>query len=164
MVGLRGVKWGGWSTLFRGANAINLDSKGRMSFPMKYREQLAASGDSRLVVTVDPDRCLLLYPFPAWEVLEKRLSVLPNLNGHARRLQRILIGHATECELDGHNRILLSPLLREFASLDKRVVLVGQGNKFELWDERLWTENREKWLVADQGDKPLSSELESLSL
>ena len=150
--------------MFRGANAINLDAKGRMSIPVKYREQLAAYGDGRLVVTVDTDRCLLLYPFPAWEALEKRLTDLPNLKGQARRLQRILIGHATECELDGHNRILLPPLLREFASLDKRVLLVGQGNKFEIWDERLWTENREKWLVSDQGDQPLSSELESLSL
>jgi MraZ protein len=150
--------------LFRGVNAISLDTKGRISFPVRYRERLQACCEGKLVITIDTDRCLLVYPLPVWEELEQTLAGLPNLNAQARRLQRMLIGHATECELDGHNRILLPAPLREFAVIEKHVVLIGQGQKFELWDERLWTDNREKWLIAGEGDKPLSSELESLSL
>jgi len=91
---------------------------------------------------------------------------LPSLNPAARRLQRLLIGHATECELDGHGRILVPPPLREFAGLDRRVVLIGQGNKFELWDEATWTERREAWLQEAEGEaiEALSPELASLSL
>ena len=86
------------------------------------------------------------------------------MNARARRLQRLLIGHATEVELDSAGRILLPPPLREFADLDKRVILLGQGNKFELWNEVLWQDRREQWLTEDEGDQPLSAELESLSL
>jgi len=150
--------------LFRGVNTISLDTKGRISFPVRYRDRLHACCEGRLVITIDPDRCLLVYPVPVWEELEKKLASLPNLHPQTRRLQRMLIGHATECELDGHNRILLAAPLREFAAIEKHVVLIGQGQKFELWDERLWSENREKWLTGGGDEAPLSSELESLSL
>jgi MraZ protein len=86
------------------------------------------------------------------------------LQPRARRLQRLLLGHASELELDSHGRILLPALLREYANLDKRVVLVGQGAKFELWNEDTWNEKRETWLAEEAsaaGD--LSAELESLS-
>jgi MraZ protein len=76
----------------------------------------------------------------------------------------LLIGHATEVELDSAGRILLPPPLRDFANLNKRVTLVGQGNKFELWNEGLWQERREQWLQEDDEEQPLPAELESLSL
>ena len=120
--------------------------------------------DGQLVVTVDRDHCLLLYPLPEWEVLERKLVKLPSLNKQARRLQRLLIGHATEMELDGNGRILLPPPLREFAELDKRIVLIGQGNKFEIWNEAQWGERRDLWLNEVDGDEDLPGELESLSL
>ncbi len=120
--------------------------------------------DGQLVVTVDRDHCLLLYPLPEWEVLERKLVKLPSLNKQARRLQRLLIGHATEMELDGNGRILLPTPLREFAELDKRIVLIGQGNKFEIWNETQWGERRDQWLTEVDGDEDLPGELESLSL
>lgn len=149
--------------MFRGVSTLNLDAKGRLAIPTKYREQLVAHCNGQMVVTVDRDHCLLLYPLPDWEEIERKLVKLPSFNAQARRLQRLLIGHATECELDGSGRILLPPPLREFAALDKGVVLIGQGHRFEVWDEATWQARRAEWLAApDEGEMP--DELGSLSL
>lgn len=150
--------------MFRGVNALNLDVKGRMAMPTKYRQSLMEHCDGQMVVTVDRDHCLLLYPLPEWEDIERKLVKLPSLNKQARRLQRLLIGHATECELDGSGRILIPPPLREFSNLDKQIVLIGQGNKFEIWDENTWNERRDVWLAEEEQELELSAELESLSL
>jgi MraZ protein len=150
--------------MFRGVNALNLDSKGRLAIPTKYRDELVRLANGRMVVTVDRDHCLLLYPLPEWEEIERKLVKLPSFNVPARRLQRLLIGHATEMELDGNGRILLPPPLREFAGLDKAVVMIGQGNKFEIWDETIWNTRRAEWLNAAEGEGELPDELGSLSL
>lgn len=151
--------------MFRGVNSLNLDAKGRMVMPTRYRQRLMDSCNGQLVITVDRDHCLLLYPLPEWELIERKLAKLPSFNKQARRLQRLLIGHATEVELDGAGRVLLPPLLRDFASLDKRAVLIGQSNKFELWSEELWNERRDAWLAEDgESELELPADMESLSL
>ncbi|MHB8255772.1 MAG: division/cell wall cluster transcriptional repressor MraZ [Acidiferrobacterales bacterium] len=150
--------------MLRGLNELNLDSKGRLAIPTRYRDTLDRHCEGRMVVTVDRDRCLLLYPLPDWEEIERKLVKLPSYNEPARRLQRLLIGHATECELDGSGRILLPPPLREFASLEKTVVMIGQGNKFEIWDAAAWNTQRADWLAAGAGNDAMPPELESLSL
>lgn len=153
--------------MFRGVNALNLDSKGRLAIPTRYRDELARAAQGHVVITVNPvdqDHCLLLYPLPEWEEIERKLVKLPTLNAATRRLQRLLIGHATELELDGNGRILLPPPLRDFAVLDKAVVLIGQGNKFEIWDEAKWNARRAEWLSATGGGGELPDELGSLSL
>jgi MraZ protein len=150
--------------MFRGVNALTLDSKGRLAIPTRYRDDLLRHGNGRLVVTVDRDHCLLLYPLPEWEEIERKLVKLPSFNPQARRLQRLLIGHATEVELDGNGRILVPPPLREFASLDKSIVMIGQGNKFEIWDEATWAARRTEWLAATENEGELPDELGSLSL
>ena len=150
--------------MFRGINPLNLDAKGRLAMPVKYRDRLQESCQGQLVLTVDRARCLLVYPLPEWEEIERKLVKLPSFNEQTRSLQRLLIGHATEVELDGAGRILLPPPLRQFAALDKRVVLIGQGNRFELWNEGNWEERREQWLSQDDSDQPLPAELETLSL
>ncbi len=151
--------------MYRGVSTINLDAKGRMAIPTKYREALVRQSDSQMVVTVDRDSCLLLYPLPEWEDIERKLVRLPSFNKQARSLQRLLIGHATECELDSAGRILLPPMLREFAGLDKAVVLIGQGNKFEIWAEDKWNTSCGEWLAEESEDAgPLPDELGSLSL
>lgn len=150
--------------MFRGVNTLTLDSKGRLAIPTRYRDALARACNGQMVLTVDRDHCLLLYPLPEWEEIERKLVKLPSFNEQARRLQRLLIGHATECELDGSGRILLPPPLREFAGLDKAVVMIGQGNKFEIWDEAKWNTRRAEWLAEDKGGGALPPELESLSL
>ena len=150
--------------MFRGVNALNLDNKGRLAIPTRYRDELVRLAKGQMVITVDRDHSLLLYPLPEWEEIERKLVKLPSFNVQARRLQRLLIGHATEVELDGNGRILLPPLLREFASLDKAVVMIGQGNKFEIWDEAKWNARRAEWLTATESEGDLPDDLGSLSL
>lgn len=151
--------------MFRGVNILSLDAKGRIAMPTRYREPLQEQCEGKLIVTVDRDHCLLIYPYPEWEVIERKLVKLPSFNKQARSLQRLLIGHATECDMDGHGRMLLTPPLRQFASLDKRAVLIGQGNKFELWDEQTWNEKCEEWFAeGDFEGQDIPPELESLSL
>ena len=149
--------------MFRGATKVTLDAKGRMAIPTRYRERLAARCDGQIIVTVDKDHCLLVYPLPDWEELERKLVRLPSMNKAARRLVRIMVGYATEVETDASGRILVSRELREFASLDKHAVLIGQGNKFELWDERTWNDKREAWLEIDDDDGELPPDLESIA-
>lgn len=151
--------------MFRGANKITLDAKGRIAIPTRYRERLSERCESQLIITVDRDYCLLLYPLPDWEDLERRLMRLPSLNRQVRRLQRLMVGYATEVELDGHGRVLLPRELRDYASLEKQAILIGQGNKFELWDDLRWNEKRDQWLAAEESDEvDLPAELDSLSL
>lgn len=150
--------------MFRGATKITLDNKGRMVMPTRYREQIQELAQGKLVVTVDRDQCLLIYPLPEWEQIERKLMSLPSLNPTARRLQRLMVGHATDLPLDGHGRVLLPPELREFAQLARHGMLVGQGNRFELWDEARWNERRDLWLQNEEVATDLPSELESLSL
>ncbi len=132
--------------------------------PTRYREQIQELAQGKLVVTVDRDQCLLIYPLPEWEQIERKLMSLPTLNPTARRLQRLMVGHATDLPLDGHGRVLLPPELREFAQLARHGMLVGQGNRFELWDEVRWNERRDLWLQNEETATDLPSELESLSL
>jgi MraZ protein len=150
--------------MFRGANKLTLDVKGRMVMPTRYRERLQELCGGKLVVTVDKDQCLLIYPLPDWEEIERKLMRLPTLNPQARRLQRLMVGHATDLELDGHGRVLLPPSLREYGLLTRDAVLIGQGVRFELWDEARWNERRDEWLASDDTATDLPAELETLSL
>ena len=110
--------------------------------PSRHRERLLESCGGRLMVTVDKDRCLLVYPFPEWEIIVVKLMNLPSLNAQARMLQRLLMGYATELEMDTQGRILLPAKLREFAGLTKKIVLIGQGKKLEIWDDDTWKKIR----------------------
>lgn len=151
--------------MFRGVNTLNLDAKGRLAIPTRYREELLQQCEGQMVVTINTEeRCLWLYPLTDWVPIERKLVELPSLDPAAQRLKRILIGHATDCELDASGRVLLPGPLREWANLEKRVVLIGQGNKFEIWNDEIWNTRREEWLSGDAGGAPLTVEMESLSL
>ena len=127
---------------------MTVDSKGRLAIPTRHREALVRQCEGQLVVTVDQnEHCLWMYPLPEWEEIQRKLVALPSLDEQAQILKRILIGHATDCELDGAGRVLLTPPLRKFASIEKQVVLLGQGNKFEIWDEARWNTRRDEWLA-----------------
>jgi MraZ protein len=150
------------TVVFRGATKVTLDAKGRMAIPTRYRERLASRCDGEIVVTVDRDHCLLIYPLPDWEELERKLVRLPSMHKIARRIVRIMVGYATEVDMDASGRILVSKELREFAGLDRQGMLIGQGNKFELWNEETWIEKRDAWL-GEEDDGELPADLESLS-
>jgi MraZ protein len=149
--------------MFRGASKVTLDAKGRLAIPSRYRERLISRAEGRLVATVDRDRCLLIYPLPDWEEIERRLDRMPNLKYQVRELQRLILGNATDLEMDGHGRVLISRELRDFAGLDKQAMLVGQGKKFELWDEERWNARLDEWVAAGDNE-PLPQELADLPL
>ena len=131
-----------------------MDAKGRIVLPARYRDRLLEICQSQLIVTIDTDQpCLLIYPLPEWELIEEKIESLPSFNPTTRRIQRLLIGHATEVEVDTNGRMLLSNPLREYARLGKKVVLIGQGKKFELWDELLWAERMQSWLGDGNSDE-----------
>ena len=152
--------------MFRGINAITVDGKGRLALPMRYREAFSARNQISFVLTIDTEEtCLLLYPALEWQIIEEKLQNLPSFNPIARRIQRLLIGHATDVDLDGSGRILLPPLLREHAQLDKKIVMIGQSNKFEVWNEALWQKRREQWLLEEAAAMTsLPEEMKTFSL
>ena len=135
--------------MLRGAHAIALDTKGRLAVPTKYRDWLREESEGQLVCTIDiANPCLLLYPLGEWEEIEKKLKSLSSMNPVERRLQRLLLGYACECELDGNGRLLLSAPLRQHAGLDKQIMLVGQLNKFEIWSETRWLQQVDEDIQA----------------
>ncbi len=161
----------GTHAVFRGVAHLALDVKGRLAIPAKHREALAhrangteidAASSRTVVLTADPSRCLLLYPRSVWEPIQARLMALSSFNDQIRGLQRLLVGHADDVEIDGNGRILVPPALRQYAGLDHHVVLVGQGNKFELWDEAKWQAQTARTITFPAGGLP--PELDGFSL
>ncbi len=152
--------------MFRGANSINLDSKGRFAIPSRYRENLITRCDGKLVVTVNNTRehCLWLYPMDEWEKVEEKLVALPSFDPAHQKLKRFLLGYASDVDMDGNGRILLPSPLREFSMMTKEIYLVGQGNKFEIWSESLWHARRSEWLKEELDSDRISVEMERLSL
>lgn len=148
--------------MFRGIYTITIDTKGRLAIPTRTRSALGLD----LVVTIDTElACLLLYPASEWQVIEDNLQKLPSFNAAARRIQRLLIGHATDIEVDGSGRVLLPTVLRNYASLDKDVVMIGQGNKFEVWNKELWESMRMQWLAEEAAKTDgLPDEMKTFSL
>lgn len=152
--------------MFRGANAINLDVKGRVAVPTRYRQLLLDDCQGQLVCTIDTQQsCLLLYPLTEWEDIELKLSKLSSMNPHERRLQRLLLGYATEGEMDKSGRFLLSAPLRQHAGLQKEIMLVGQLNKFEIWDAQVWHDQVENDIEMEKtADFELTERLQEFSL
>lgn len=152
--------------MFRGICAITIDGKGRLALPARIREALSLQNNPSLVLTIDTDEaCLLLYPSSEWQIIENKLQSLPSFNTAARRIQRLLIGHATDIDVDNSGRVLLPQLLRDYAHLDKHAVMIGQGNKFEIWDETSWQQRREHWLAEEAAQQDaLPDEMKTFSL
>jgi MraZ protein len=151
--------------VFRGINKATLDGKGRMALPTRFRESLRLGCDGNVVVTIDMrEKCLLLYPLPEWEIVQRKLEALSNIGEQARLLQRLLIGHATDIGFDSQGRILLPAMLRDFAELEKKLVLVGQGNKIEIWAADQWQGRISDWLTSDSSLLTDSDEFTGLSV
>ena len=143
--------------MFRGISSVTMDAKGRMALPARYRDAVAVASDGRIVVTIDMrESCILLYPLAEWELVQGKLENLSNINPQARLLQRLLIGHATDLGLDAAGRLLLPSMLRDFGGLKKKLVLVGQGNKIEIWSADHWQQRLDLW--REEGAALLDSE------
>jgi len=151
--------------VFRGVQHINMDAKGRLAMPARQREPLLSQCEGQIVATIDTQsHCLVIYPLPEWERIEQDIQNLPALKPAVKRFQRLMLGYATDLELDSSGRMLLPQPLRDYAQLDKKLVLVGQGNKLELWSEALWLAEREQALQDSGPDAELPDELMSLTL
>ncbi|MDR0480522.1 MAG: division/cell wall cluster transcriptional repressor MraZ [Gallionellaceae bacterium] len=148
--------------MFQGADQLNLDDKGRLAIPKEYRDMLRAHCAGQLVLTADADGCLLLYPRPEWMPIRAKLMERSTFNARIRALQRLIVGYAKDVDMDSAGRVLISPTLCQYAALDKRVMLVGQGNKFEIWDEARWQAQQEKMISFSDGELP--PELEGFTL
>ena len=151
--------------MLRGANSINLDNKGRLAMPMRYRDGLFEECQGQMVCTVDITmNCLLLYPLNEWEAIEVKLRKLSSMEPAQRRLQRLLLGYADDCQMDKNGRILISGVLRAHAGLEKNIMLVGQLNKFEIWSASTWNEQIDADLSVPDDGIPINEQLRDFSL
>lgn len=126
--------------MFIGEYHYNLDQKGRLAIPAKFRKNLLP----KVVITRGLDFCLFVYPLKEWQVLLQKLTQLPLSQSDSRAFGRFMIAGAVEEELDRQGRILIPEYLREFAQLRKKVVIIGLNNRLEIWDEMSWKEYKEK--------------------
>lgn len=142
-----------------------MDAKGRLALPARQRERLHALCGGHIVITIDiHSSCLRIYPMPIWEELEETLQNLPSMQPGVRSMQRLILGYASELELDASGRVLLPQSLREHAGLEKKLVLVGIGSKFELWSEGNWAKECTDNLEAVQQLEGLPEQLMSIAL
>ena len=150
--------------MFKGISNLNIDTKGRASMPQRYRNVFCIKKKCKLVITADKDKCLLIYTQNNWNIIEKKLSNLPSYNKEARFIQRLVIGHATESEIDSQGRFLIPNPLREYAGIQKKIILLGQGSKFELWSETIWNKKMKSWLESENIDEAKNNALTELKL
>ena len=152
--------------MFRGTSAITLDSKNRITIPTRYRDELFSDCQGKMVCTVDIQHpCLLLYPLPEWEEIELKLCGLSSMNPQERILQQVLLGNASDCEIDKSGRLLINGPLRQHAGLEKNIMLVGQLKKFEIWSEEAWQGQMQQGIAKIQsGEIELTERLLDLSL
>ena len=124
--------------MFQGETAITIDDKGRLAIPTSYRDIVARECGNRLVVTYSPfdSGCLYLYPQPVWEKVRDQVNGLPRIQARSRLLQMKLVGAATFVEPDGNSRISIPASQRSAVGIEKKAVLLGMGEKFELWSEQ----------------------------
>ena len=148
--------------MFQGATQINLDAKGRMSVPTKARDPLTQGGTVKLVLTAHPEGCLLLYPQPAWEPIRAKVMAFPSLDRQSNLWKRLLVGFAEDVEPDSAGRLLISPVLRDYAHITRQVMFVGQGSHFEIWDLEAWNAGLESLRTGGTPNVPPGMENFSL--
>ena len=152
---------------FRGLSSINLDAKGRMAIPTRFRGIIQDQCQGNLVITIEAidGESLVLYPLNEFEEIQRKVESLPSFDETSKRLKGLLIGHANDVEMDGNGRILIPPTLRTYVGLEKKVALVGQGKKLQIWDEETWNRKRDSWLsVTDSSAGEMPQVLQDLSL
>jgi MraZ protein len=151
--------------MFRGTTKVTIDDKGRVVVPSQHRAELTAPAEGRVIVTVDQDKCLLIYALPEWERVESELMAAPSLNNpRALAVQRMLAGRAQEIVVDSHGRLSLTPELREAVGLERAACFVGMRHRLELWDEPRWKLHIENSIKTEQAATEPAPGLAGLSL
>ena len=147
--------------MFRGRYEHTIDAKGRTSVPARYRDALSAAGERRVVLTSALDTCLVAYAPQEWAAFEERLGRLSQFDPAVKKLRRIYVSGAVECEMDDVGRILVPPTLREHAHLTKDVLWAGAGRYAELWDKEHWQREFE---TNDDEKRAIAARLAELGL
>ncbi|HLD25444.1 MAG TPA: division/cell wall cluster transcriptional repressor MraZ [Candidatus Andersenbacteria bacterium] len=132
--------------MFIGEHSHTIDTKGRLSIPVKYRQQLTEG----VVVTRGLDHCLFLYPKAEWGEIARKLAALPLSQKKSRAFTRLMLAGAWDAELDSQGRVLLPEYLRAFAGLVKQVTVAGVYSRLELWDEDTWHTYRQNTEAASE--------------
>jgi MraZ protein len=140
--------------MFKGRYEHTIDAKGRVSIPSRFRDILASEtgANDRLIVTSSVDPCLIAYPLAEWQALEERVRQLPRFDPAVVRVKRVLISGATECPIDKNGRILIPPVLRQFADLGREMIWAGMVDNIEIWSKSNWEQMFEKARGADLGE------------
>lgn len=145
----------GVEIMFSGVNHLNLDPKNRLAIPARYRDALLVDS-GQVVISLDSAQCLQIYPLQKWEIVRTKIQNLPNsVHPVVKSYQRLVLGHAEQIELDKVGRVLLPATLKQMVGLERELVLVGMGNRFELWDKNKWQAETEKALQASAEDLAL---------
>lgn len=140
--------------MFQGAAALNLDVKGRLGVPTRFREELLTTYGDSVVITVHPHRCLLIYPEPVWGPIRDEVLARNSLDDTSAKMRRLFVGNANPETLDSAGRLLIAPELRARVHLEKKVWLVGQGDHFELWSDVGWERQQEDSFAMDLSQFP----------
>ena len=137
--------------MYKGATLLNIDGKNRLAIPTKYRGELLTGP---LVLTAHPHGCLLLYPISAWKPIQEKIMQLSSFDKKSSGLQRLLVGYAEDLSSDSAGRLLISSELRDYASINKSLMLVGQGSHFELWSKDNWAKQIKQIKINDKSELP----------
>lgn len=146
---------------FRGIKEVSLDSKWRLAIPTRFRELAQEICGCELILNVNPfNRCITVYPLKEWERIEAQISSYPDAIEDQRAMRNLLMGYATELEMDSAGRFVVPQMHRKYAGIDKDAVVVGKANKFEIWNADRWHESTEQTFAnGSMGEKPLSDEV-----
>ena len=150
--------------MFRGRYEHAIDAKGRTSLPSRFREVLAANGESKLVLTTGLEPCLVAYPMTEWMAFEDRLARLPQFDPNVAMLRRIYVSGAVECDLDRLGRLVIPATLRDHASLDREALWAGMGRHVELWAKSRFEGMRDGVLADDDKRVQMAKRLAELGL
>jgi MraZ protein len=148
--------------MFQGSTALTLDAKGRLAIPTKHRELMNGQSQGKLVLTGHPDGCLLLYQSPTFDEVRSRLMAVSDTNSRVASWKRVIVGMAENIEADAQCRMLITPELRKYAGMEKQLMMVGQGNRFEVWSESAWNQQLEQ--IRAQSGQTMPQAMESFTL
>ena len=148
--------------MFQGSTALTLDAKGRLAIPTRHRELINGESSGKLVLTGHPDGCLLLYQAATFEHVRARLLEVSDANSRVACWKRVIVGMAEEIEPDAQGRVLITPELRKYAGMEKQLMMVGQGNRFEVWCEAAWNQQLEQ--IRAQSGQAMPQSMEAFTL
>lgn len=148
--------------MFRTSSSHTIDAKGRIIIPARFREPIKAGGEDAVMVS-RMDQCLVAYPFNVWATIEQKVLSMAQMSDAMRRFRRVFIGQASDCKCDKQGRILIPPMLREYAQLVKDIVLVGVLDHFEIWSKENYEDEINRW-EEDLSKDEVRNEIAQLGL